>query len=658
MSLEQNNTKVNLSAEDEATLYELQQNAVEGVLALFGDSYASLSDADREAVTVELGREFYAHSHYLDEITNEFEKERSLKFYLDRIAAKKEFVESAPLDLREHLTGESVTNVLAVKNFLAKDGDWEVYRHYLERAAERNKTGTTWQELPFISTVRYYFTDEEIESVLTYNGKLLDAWKREVFLAYDIDRNRFFFADPDDGIEGLRINDIYNRDTSGVWEMIIVALAQCHNEVISQAPDSVRKKVDVREFANCVTRAFFNTAEIGNPVLRDLAAHCGNDFRRGYNLFTRYLLHQWVKAKTQEEKESVFFDWFTAETIIKQQTGSVAKQNRLPSFYRGAVNDNLFLNPFLVKQRQGEFLIKIPASKDYAASAIKFNVNTKTNPEINDFDWLVYCAVRQICDSNDPVKDSFGLSQYVIKIAEIVCTIFGVRPDNVMPDDARYEVVLESVEKLINFKMSFDARHFFETRGLVGMSKAKEAQLIVGNIGVSRFNEAGNAREHETLFIYAIHRVFEIYDALGWKNTIPYCKTIFPQNIRSKDVIFLVTAMLSRAAWKGKAAETVSRVPLYEVNDLRTTDGAYSLFKDMEPFGWVDISVLGRGEATREQRNKDATQRRKVEKVLDHWRRSGIFDGVKTNQKTDKDKLLWYEARLNLDALHKHFLTA
>lgn len=658
MSLEQNYTKVNPFVKDESDHYEKQRYAVESVLALFGDSYVNLSDADSEALVVELGREYYKDPHFLDEIKSEFLKQKSLNFYLERIAAKKEFVESAPLDLREHLTGESVTTVLAVKNFLAKDGDWDLYRRYLKRAAERNKTGTTWQELPFISTVRYYFTDEEIEAVLTDNGKLVDTWSEELYLAYDVDRNRFFFFDSAESVKGKNINNLHNHHPSSVWELILVALAQCHNEVIAQAPDSVRKKVDVREFADCVIRAFFNSSEIGNPVLRDLAAHCGNDFRRGYNLFTRYLLHQWVKAKTQEEKESVFFDWFTAETIIKQQTGSVAKQNRLPSFYRGAVNDNLFLNPFLVNQRQGEFVIDIPASKSYAASAIKFNVNTKTNPEINNFDWLVYCAVRQICDSNDPVKDSYGLSQYVIKIAEIVCTIFGVRADNVMPDDARYEVVLESVEKLINFKMSFDARHFFETRGLVGMSKAKEAQLIVGNIGVSRFNEADNAREHETLFIYKIHRVFEIYDALGWKNTIPYCKTIFPQNIRSKDVIFLVTAMLSRAAWKGKAAETVSRVPLYEVNDLRTTDGAYSLFKDMEPFGWVDISVLGRGEATREQRNKDATQRRKVEKVLDHWRRSGIFDGVKTNQKTDKDKLLWYEARLNLEALHKHFLTA
>ena len=658
MSLEQNNTKVKLSDKDEADLYELQRNAVEGLLEFFGEAFASLGDSDREAVTAELDREFYANPRYLDEIGSEFKEERSLNFYLDRIAAKKAFVESAPLDLREHLTGECVTNVLAVKNFLAKDGDWEVYRHYLERVAERNKTGTTWQELPFISTVRYYFTDEEIEAVLTDNGKLVDTWSEELFLAYDVDRNRFFFFDSAESVKGKNINNLHNHHPSSVWKLILVALAQCHNEVIAQAPDSVRKKVDVREFADCVTRAFFNTVEIGNPVLRDLAARCGNDFRRGYNLFTRYLLHQLVKAKTKEEKESVFLDWFTAETIIKQQTGSVTKQNRLPSFYKGAVNDNLFLNPFLVNQRQGEFVIDIPASKNYAASAIKFSVNTETNPEINNFDWLVYCAVRQICDSNDPVKDSHGLSQYVIKIAEIVCTIFGVRPDNVMQDDARYEVVLESVEKLINFKMSFDARHFFETRGLVGMSKAKEAQLIVGNIGVSRFNEADNAREHETLFIYKIHRVFEIYDALGWKNTIPYCKTIFPQNIRSKDVIFLVTAMLSRAAWKGKAAETVSRVPLYEVNDLRTTDGAYSLFKDMEPFGWVDISVLGRGEATKDQRNKDVAQRRKVAKVLEHWRRSTIFDGVKTNQKTDKDKLLWYEARLDLDALHKHLLTA
>lgn len=652
MSLKQNTNEVQ-DIEDADTYEEIRSQSVGGLIEMFGAAFSDLTASNQDEVKRELELEFKAHGHLLDEIASTFEKEGNLGFYLERIETKKKVIASAPQDLRGNLQAVCVTGVLSLNNLLNDGKGWGLYRKHLEYEAEKNKTGTTWQELPFIRYIRNWFSDIEIESVLTHNGRLMNVWGDMFCLGFDPAKKVFLLADNYEVFNGVRIYSIREYATPWRWLTILFALAQCHKEAIEQSAISL-KDDEVDEFAECLADAFFHTSDQENPVFGHLAQHYDNDFRQGFNHFARYLLSHWVKAKTKEDKQEVAKDWFIASDVLKYQPDSVYKQNKLPSFYRGASNDNLIMNPLLERQSLEEFVIQIPANKKYEASAIRFNLDVRNNPTLNNFDMLVYCAVRQICESNDPIKDSFGLSQYVIKIAEIVCTIFGVRPDNVMPDDARYEAVMESVEKLINFKMSFDARHFFKTRGMSGMSKVKEAQFIVGNVGVSRFTDSDNARDHETLFIYKLHRFFDLYEALGWTNTIPYCKTIFPQNIRSKDVIFLVTSMLSRAAVRGKASDTVKLVPLYEVNDLRTTDGAFSLFKDMSPFGWVDISVLGRGEATKEQRNKDVAQRRKVGKVLDHWRRSGIFEGIKTNQKTDKDKLIWYEAKLNLDALHKH----
>lgn len=623
----------------------------------------SLGDK-RAIVEAELRNEIANHYEvHFERTYNDFKKKGNLDEYIERVETKAKIIREAPEDLREYIQEQNLVFSLYFGELASKRG-WEVVRRHAEFDRELNKTGTTWQELPFIGNLRRYFTDEEIEDVLSFNGVSLDVWSDDFCLSLD-ESLRFSFVDVE-----LFKNEIKKRlelrenHPSNRWAQILYALTQCHNEVFELFKNK-NPKFSARDLATTVCDAVSSLFSVGNNVLINLADYHGRDFHRAIYHFTKYIAIELDRADTDEARKNLVNPYHDYKAIIRTPLDSiVVKPNKIPVGFRAPINDNVFTNKLLNNQKEREIVIRTARTDKYEPSAVVVKPDVDNNPEIDNFDILVYYAIREICEKNDPVKGKSGFYTHVVRIAEIVNLLFGVRADNATRGDACYDTVFESVRKLINFRVTYDATHFFDTRKFDGLAKLENAQMITGDIGVSRYYDNDKSKDLDTLFVYQVHRFYELLVAFGKKNSIKYCKAFFPKNIRSKDMIYLVTIMLSRASWKGKSKNKVRKTPLYSVNNIRVTDDAFSLFGYMERFGWVDISKLGRGETTRELRRKDQTQRQKVQKVLDHWIRTGLFgvedkNGefgvIRTNKKTDKDKLEWYEAQIDLDALNNHF---
>lgn len=651
MSLEQNNTKVNLSAEDEATLYELQRNAVEGVLALFGDSYASLSDADREAVTVELGREFYAHPRYLDEIVSEFEKERSLKFYLDRIANKSQVIKDAPADLRTELESLPISEINAVATIAKKSGgDWSFFRNYLERERERHKIGTTWQDLPFIGYVRHYIDDELIEKALTVNGELLDVWSGNVGVVLQLDGS-FSLCDlskkvlPDGG---TKCHAFSRFEIPELWQLVLFVLIDCHKAVIEESQDINLTGEQKIKFAQCTLDAFAKTCFDGNRVFADLAENYDGDIRLGFWHFTHYLLNEWLKAKTDEDKKAVSKDWFTAKIVLGFNPWFFAKSSRvvIADHYRAPVNDNRFIERILATQPGTKFTTTVGDSN----AKFEFGVH-EGSPTLTYADFHVLFAIYAYKESNKP-RVYGGFTSWDIKVIDLVSQMFPCEKRNIKPDSVLYKFVRSSIDRLSKFKHTFDmaeiAQQYSSFDEEVLLSRDSDT-MITGKWGW-----VGNGTvRHEAFSLQAMGLLVPLYKATEWSNTVSIYRDYMPRNIYDEATIHLALTMINRAAARLKTLHTV---PLYERNSVRVSRKAFSLFREMRRFGWVDTSV-DKGDTEQKAKaleNKDRQQRERVLSILRYWEKLKCFelsaniplDVLDRSKAKRGEKLEWYKAKL------------
>ena len=132
-----------------------------------------------------------------------------------------------------------------------------------------------------------------------------------------------------------------------------------------------------------------------------------------------------------------------------------------------------------------------------------------------------------------------------------------------------------------------------------------------------------------------------------------------PSGINDEDIINLVYTMLSRAMNRN---ENLNTVPLYEVNEVRASRRAFSLFRSMKPWGWVDITADNAAElgiSAEALKQRDRRQRERVQSILDFWAKTGCFT-ITTNL-TDKakpksKKLEWYYARLDIEKAQRKLL--
>lgn len=645
MSLKQNHIEVQAESE----YAELERASIEGLLELFGDAYGSLSDADRESVVCELKREFHSHSHFLDEIAGQFENTGSLDFYLERIARKPVLIESAPADLRTELQNLSITELLAVATMAEKsNNDWTFYRDYLERERERNKTGTTWQELPFIDTVRHYFKDEEIEEVLTVNDELLDVWSDRFCLA-QLTNGSFYLADTEKLTNkgDTFISSIAQHDTSDRWRLILFVLINCHEEVIEESKDVTVTEEQKADFAHSVFEAYVNTCFNGNRVFADLASKYGGDIRRGFWHFTHYFFNQWLKAKTKEDKEALQRVWFTAEVILRFKPWFFEKSSRVvvANNYRAPVNDNRFVGRILATQPGTQ--IEVPLDEK---TTFKFGLH-KGSPSLSAADIHVFFAMYAYKENNKP-RISGGFTSWDIKVVDLVLQMFPCEKKNVRPDSVLYKFVKSAIDRLSKFNHTFDitdvAKQHANIDSDIILSRDSDT-MITGKWGW-----VGNGTvRHEAFSLQAMGFLVPLFQATEWSNTVSIYRDFMPRNIYDEATIHLTLTMINRAAARNK---TLHKVPLYERNSVRSSRKAFALFREMKQFGWVDVSV-DKGETKQQAKaleNRDRQQRERVLSILHYWNKLGCFKlsaNISINELDRSgakrgEKLEWYEAKL------------
>ena len=665
MSLKQNHIEVQTN-EDNGTFEELRDQTIAGLIDMFGAAFSGLSESDQESVKHELGLEFKTHGHFIDEICNTFEKEKSLSFYLERIEKKREVIANAPQDLREHLKGECTTGVMSLHTVsslsdLAMDTDgWDFYRKYLEREAERNKTGTTWQELPFIGDVRNYFTDEEIEKALTVNGELLDVWGGRICLAQFFDGS-FSLVDVSkpapDGKSKCQF--LMELNTPDVWQLITFVLVYCHEKVIDESKDvtvTLEQKVN---FARCVLEAFVNSCRNGNRVFTDLARNYSGDFRRGFWHFTHYLFNQWLKTKTNEDKRALELDWHTAKIVMEFQPDYIVKACRsvIAPSYRAPVNDNRIVNVVLNADRDTVITVPIKEVKFENSKRVRFPatefsiVVSSESPELSEADIHVLFAIYAFKERNQPHLE-LGFNCWYIPIVDLVTQIFPCQRKHVSPDSTIYKFVKSSIERLEKFKHAFDISKVAASRGFtddIPLSRRSDT-LITGKWG---YTGTGKVR-HETFFLQGLGFLVPIFQITEWANTESIYRDFMPKSINDEDTIDLVFMMLARAIHRN---DTINTVPLYQVNDVRVTKGAFSLFKAMRKHGWVDISTDKPEDyniSADALKKRDKRQRERVQSILNWWSSLGRVFSIHTNLSNGKvssrAKLEWYCARIDIEA--------
>ena len=671
MSLKQNTNEVQ-AEETNVTFEELRDQTVSGLIEMFGAAFTSLSATDQESVKHELGLEFKTHGHFIDEISKTFEKEGSLSFYLERISKKREVIANAPQDLREPLQGECTTGVMSLSTVssltnLSKDTDgWDFYRQYLEREAERHKTGTTWQELPFIKSIRHYFKDEEFEKVLKVNGELLDVWSNKVVLTQLHDGS--FCLAYNDALpnEGSGQHAVMCHDIPELWQLIAFVLLDCHKVVIQESPGVTLNQEQQNQFGLVVLEAFVNTNFSGSRVFADLADYYKGDIRRGFWHFTHYLFHHWLKAKTDEDRFAVVHDWYTLKTITKFKPDYIAKAQRsvVVSSYRVPVNDNRFVSEILNAERDTVITIPVREVREKNSNRIRFPATEFTiavssdSPEISEADIHVLFAIFAFKESNQPHIE-LGFNCWHIPIVDLVTQIFPCQKKYVSPDSTVYKFVKSSIERLENFKHAFNISKLAESRGFtsdVPLSRRCDT-LVTGKWGYT-----GNGKtRHETFFLQGLGFLVPIFQITEWANTANMYRDFMPKSINDEDTIDLVFLMLARAIHRN---DIINKVPLYQVNDVRSTKGAFSLFKAMRKHGWVDTSTdkpEDYGLTPDAMKKRDKRQRERVQSILDWWASLGRVFTITTNlsnaKVTPRSKLEWYYARVDVDAARQKLLS-
>lgn len=648
MSLNKQANDVKMIAKDEAHLEEIQRNAVEGVLMLFGDAFGCLSDRDRESVTVELQREFLVHPSFLDVVTEQFEKTRTLDFYLERIANKDRIIKEAPADLRAGLANLSITQLHAVSTLADKASGWSLYRDYLERERERNKTGTTWQELPFITPFRHYFNDEEFEDVLSVDGEAIDVWKYPVHLVQLVNGD-FCLVQAQGKLPNgeTDCHFIAGYETPELWVLIAFALLNCHKAVIKESVDVSLTELEQVKFGQVVFDAFSRSCFNGNQVFADLADKYNGDIRVGFWHFTHYLFHQWLAAKTEEDKRGVALDWFTAETVLKFKPWFFEKSSRavVSSSYRAPVNDHRFV---------GRILATRPGTKIEVAigddGRFTFGLH-KGSSTLSYADIHVFFAIYAYKENNKP-KVTSGFTSWDIKVVDLVAQMFPCEKRNVKPDSVLYKFVKASIDRLTKFNHTFDITEVAKIQASINSDVilSRDSDTMI----TGKWGWVGNGTvRHEAFSLQAMGFLVPLFQATEWSNTVSIYRDFMPRNIYDEATIHLALTMINRAAAKNK---TLNMVPLYERNNIRASRKAFSLFREMRQFGWVDVSV-DKGDTKAKAKaleNKDRQQRERVLSILHYWAKLGCFKlsaNISINELDRSgakrgEKLEWYEAKL------------
>lgn len=668
MSLEQNNTKVNPSAEYEA----LGAAETENILEHFGDAFLSLSESDqraiRDTVTPYAGNASPSARYALEYIHERFEETRSLDFLLRELKQKAEIIANAPEDLRKYLINEFPRWVIE-ESLRANTDGWKNYRSRIEYELEYNKTGTTWKELPFIGSVLEFFTAEEIEGAITYNGVIQDVWS-DHFMAVRFEGEQRFTLlslDPAKKWTGPRIAEIRQFDYPLRWLLILIVLTQCVDLVVTESRDVKDREETARKLLDTYASACVTLRDTGNSTLFDLAKHYNGDMRKAAWHFTHYLLHGLLKAKTPKDERDVADEWFYLPAILKTRFDYISADTRrsvvVPN-YRVPLNDNRFIGKLLTAPTDTEVTVPVKEVRDpktreliYPASEFTFAVSSKNEP-LSEADIHVLFALVAFKDRNDPVIDAFGFKSWHVKLVDLVSQMFPCRRNNITEDSTPYKFVKKSLERLENYRHAFNIEQVLKSRGYIQdevVVSRRGDTMITGKWGV-----VGNgSKRYETFFLQGMGFLVPLFEATQWSNTALIFRDFMPSGINDEDIINLVYTMLSRAMNRN---ENLNTVPLYEVNEVRASRRAFSLFRSMKPWGWVDITADNAAElgiSAEALKQRDRRQRERVQSILDFWAKTGCFT-ITTNL-TDKakpksKKLEWYYARLDIEKAQRKLL--
>lgn len=525
----------------------------------------------------------------------------------------------------------------------------ENYEKAIKAMAEKMKglplpyDGLSWKELPTADRLIRYFGSERIEKSFIYNGEKVNFLSPGVYLGENINGQLalidFGRYDPVNA-KALTVYSFLSKS-----EILCRLFANRAYDVIAEVGTENLTEASISEFKRCVDSfigALFSHLSYLPYTDRELVDAFGGDADRAFLQTARVIFRHSLARKPIEK--------ITLKAIVSSSGVPVAVQSRknyVPGEFRTPTNDYQFIHPFIQLKpgQQLELPFKETKSKGETLPlswAVFRNQTKGALAEVSDMDINVLFAIHDIATHNNLIEDVLGRRNLVVPVVDIVRQLFPGRADNIRESDTRYQFVANSVQKLMDTRYDTDLTDFVRAR------KIPESEIISRFyneplLNATRVGVVGaRGKEYEGYRINAVSFLAQLLEQLDWRNTIRYYNDFMPKNITTADTIELASAMLSRAANHGKAAENFNKVFLYGRDAV---NGERALFQEMKKHGWIDISEIERPTAA--QRKQDTRQKERVSALLNQWRDSGSFS-VYTNITERKGKSLkWYYAKLD-----------
>ena len=423
------------------------------------------------------------------------------------------------------------------------------------------------------------------------------------------------------------------------------------NEETAHLPEEAQE-----EFAVCCFNAFLHQPF---SLWAKLCEKRNCTMEQALKRFALYLFNQFALSGNNEQRKELQTTEVDLEVLAAFEPKRLIKIKAItaPNRYRAPTNDyriahQIFdLTPgesrhFPINSRQHETsVIKVRSHSDNALIGL---------PELH-----VLFATVALMQGKTNVIDLAGTTQTVVTLQDIIKTMFTVKTHDLGHQDTRYQFVKESLEKLLSTRYDFDIKDFILKRKILddqgnqlAVSRYIDEPLISGGFCTA---VSSRGKEYECISIYKLSVIVKLYEWTDQANTSLFYRSFMPENIKTKDAIYLCYEMLERAFNHGMLENQMNHVYL-SCKDIPARSSVQSLFQSMKRYGWIDYDDAEPTGLTSAQRQKIKRQRDKVLQLLDFFKgreekdfsvRTNIDEeNAKSRSKTNKKVVLtWYWAR-------------
>lgn len=350
-----------------------------------------------------------------------------------------------------------------------------------------------------------------------------------------------------------------------------------------------------------------------------------------------------LRAFPERKKYQSINDLLKA-TINRQKSANIALQQPnaivVPDLFRAVLTDNQYLNKLL----HGEQIEKIEAKPTQKKDGTPLNgfqlMTRRDSVPFSSKDKLVLFAVLSIADRNKVIDN--GKEVPAFTVSDVVAQLQPRKNKTTAykKDSDLYKEVEASINLMRETKVAVLSKDFLNNRRGIELSEnnvvAKEQPLIQAERAL--WTRRGKIVEgylwEESDVISMLKKDFD------WRFSISVARDIIPSNLNG-DQLNLFAYVLERASY---TLPNLNKVHIYGAG----REDQKTLLKEL---GWLDVSLINRT-LTPQERSKDQSQRKQIEKILKVLESSSYETSDLVDGKEEKN-VVHFEVNRTLDAKKK-----